>query len=372
MSGVAVSARPAARGRRVRVETGESATTLFDERWDALVRAQPLPNPTLSALWLRHLLELEPGEPVSITVEQDGVVLAAGAFGLYRPAGRAGPTFARWLGGHRQWFSPELLVEPSAPGAGAAVFDALLGVANVVHLPAPEGGAAATALRARAASVSELTGADGWTTPLPPPGLEKALKLFREDLRRATRLGAEVTVETVSDAEQVLGALERLFVLHAERWRALGGEIARFSGTDALRAWHRRVLAEAAAHDGVRIAEVREDGNLVASCMALSVGSGAVGHTTAIRPGGKLRRPGHAAQLHLLLALEAAGVEEIDLGTGACAPGSPKATLGPTRVAHTRLVACGSVSLRRLATAALGASDRWQRRARSIRALRRR
>ena len=101
----------------------------------------------MSATWLRHLVEWEEGRPVAIVVEQDGALVAAGAFGLYRPAGRVGPTFARWLGDYRQWFSPDILVDPEVSGAGEAVVDTLLGLADAVHLPAAENGAAYAALR---------------------------------------------------------------------------------------------------------------------------------------------------------------------------------------------------------------------------------
>ena len=110
---------PGPSGLFVHTETGESCRSLFDDRWDDLVRRQPLPNPTLSATWLRHLVEWkEERRPVAIVVEQDGALVAAGAFDLYRPAGRVGPTFARWLGDYRQWFSPDILVDPEESAAG--------------------------------------------------------------------------------------------------------------------------------------------------------------------------------------------------------------------------------------------------------------
>jgi CelD/BcsL family acetyltransferase involved in cellulose biosynthesis len=325
----------------VRAEIGESCGSVFDDRWDDLVRRQPLPNPTLSATWLRHLVEWE-GEPVAIVVEQNGALLAAGAFGLYRPGGRVGPTFARWLGDHRQWFSPDVLVDPDTPSAGEIVIDALLGLADVVHLPAAENGAAYVALRAKVPWLSELPGAEGWIAPLPPPRTEDALRRFEKDSRRAERRGAEVAFRLASTPDEVIAALERLFVLHAERWRNRQGEIPRFSTTDAHRAWYRRVVAAMAERGEVLITEVMEDGEVFASDMGFVAGHGGVTHTTAVRLGGRLDEPGRATQLQLCLALEAAGVRAIDLGWGACEPGSPKSGLGPTRVVVKRLLAAGS------------------------------
>ena len=156
-----------------------------------------------------------------------------------------------------------------------------------------------------------------------------------------------------SSPDEVVAALERLFVLHAERWRMRGGEIPRFSTTEAHRAWYRRVVAAMAERREVLIAEVREDGELFATAMALVAGHGAVMHTTAVRLGGRLDEPGRAPQLHLCLALEEAGVQAIDLGWGACDPGSPKAGLGPTRVVVKRLLAAGSRRSQRALDAAL-------------------
>ena len=147
---------------------------------------------------------------MAIVVERDGALVAAGAFGLYRPAGSVGPTFARWLGDHRQWFSPELLVDPEMTAAGETVMDALLGLADVVHLPAAAHGAAYAALRARVPWLTELPGAQGWIVPVQPPRMEEALTRFRRDCRRAARRGAEVTLRLASSPDEVSVALERL------------------------------------------------------------------------------------------------------------------------------------------------------------------
>jgi GNAT acetyltransferase-like protein len=351
-------AQAPSRALSVRVEAGASCRVLFDDRWDELVRRQALPNPMLSATWLQHLVDLEPGQPAVIVVEQDGALVAAGAFGLYRPAGRAGPTFARWLGDHRQWCSPELLVDQETPSAGEAVMDALLGLADVVHLPAAEHGAAHAALRARVPWLAELPGAEGWTVPLPPPRVEEALRRFQKDCRRAARRGAEVELRVVASPDEVALALERLFVVHAERWRMRGGEIPRFSTTEAHRAWYRRVVGAMAERGDVLIAEVLEDGEVFGADLAFVAGRGGALHTTAIRLGGRLDEPGRATQLELCRTLEEGGVEALDLGWGACERGSPKSGLGPSRVVVTRLLAAGSKRSQRVLDTTLAVRDR--------------
>ena len=351
---VVVGTQARSPGFCVRTEAGESCRSLFDDRWDDLVRRQPLPNPTLSATWLRHLVDWEEGKPVVIVVEQDGALVAAGAFGLYRPAGRVGPTFARWLGDYRQWFSPDILVDPEESAAGQAVVDTLLGLADVVHLPAAEQGAACAALRAQVPWLTEVPGAESWIAPLPPPRMKKAWTRFEADCRRAARRGAEVTVRLASSPDEVIVALERLFVLHAARWRMRGGEIPRFSTTEAHRAWYRRVIAAIAERGEALIAEVIEDGEVFAAELALAAGRGGVMHTTAVRLGGKLDEPGRASKLQLYRALEKAGVQAVDLGCGACEPGSPKSAVGPTRVVVKRLLAADSRRSQRALDAVLG------------------
>ena len=223
-----------------------------------------------------------------------------------------------------------------------AVVDALLGLADVVHLPAAEHGAAYAALGAQVPWLTELPGAESWIAPLPPPRMEQALTRFEADCRRAARRGAEITMRLASTPDEVVVALERLFVLHAERWRMRGGEIPRFSTTEAHRAWYRRVIAAMAERDEALIAEVIEDGELFGAELALTAGRGGVLHTTAIRLGGKLDEPGRASKLQLIRALEEAGVQAVDLGCGACEPGSPKSAVGPTRVVVKRLLAADS------------------------------
>jgi CelD/BcsL family acetyltransferase involved in cellulose biosynthesis len=179
------------------------------------------------------------------------------------------------------------------------------------------------------------------------------------DCRRAVRRGAEkIELRLVASPDEIAPALERLFVMHAERWRTRGGEIPRFSTTEAHRDWYRRVVAAMAERGDVLISELREDGELVASSLAFVAGRGAAAHTTAVRVGGKLKEPGRAPQLHLCRALEDIGVEAVDLGPGACEPGSPKAGLGPTRHVVPRLLAAGSRRSQRAVNTALAVRAR--------------
>ena len=335
----------------VRVETGDRCAMLFDERWDALVRRQPLPNPTLSSAWLSRLVEWEDGVPVAVAVETNGSLVGAAAFGLHRPAGRAGPRIVRWLGDPRQWFSCEVLVEPGLDAAGEAVLDTVLGLGHGLHLPAPAEGACARALRALAPWGDVLRGAEGWVAPLPTPRWERAVRSCESDRRRAGRRGAIVTERVATARGDVAAALERLFELHAARWRAKGGEIARFSTTERHRDWYRRLVAALAERREALIAEILEDGAVVASHLGFLAGRGSVSHTTAIRVGATMEEPGHASQLALLEAARASGAEAVDLGLGAGEAGGPKASIGAIRVVHERFLVAPSPRRQRLLAA---------------------
>ena len=340
---------------RVHVARGADFASLLDERWNALVRRQALPNPTLSATWLRAAAAWEPGLPLVVAVERRDRLVAGGAFGLSRPLGRVGPAVATWLGNRRLLFSPDLLVDPDAAGAEEALWEALAAEAAVVRLyPTRLDGLAATALRARAPWRSMRPCLEGWVTALPPTTIERRLREAAYERRRAERAGARISVSVAADPDAVAPSLERLFRLHRQRWAGHPTATARFSGTKRLRHWFRHTLAALAARGEVRIAEVLEDGVVVASGLALLTGRGALYHTTASRVGGRLKGPGHVAALAVVEALIEAGAEVLDLGRGSARPGGFKADLAPTRVASGSIVAARSHAVQRcLDTASL-------------------
>jgi CelD/BcsL family acetyltransferase involved in cellulose biosynthesis len=191
-------------------------------------------------------------------------------------------------------------------------------------------------------------------------------KEFDRDRRRATRRGAKVVCTVASAPEDVLAALERLFVLHEARWKARGCEIPRFSTSERHRGWYRRVIGAMAQQGLVRVAEVFENDEIFASEMGLVAGRGGTAHTTAVRLGGRLAEPGHASQLLILRALEEAGARVVDLGLGAGEAGGPKASVGPTRVVVESFLAAGSPRSQKLLEVAF-ATRAWARRGRGRR-----
>ena len=348
---------------RVRTARGEDAAAAFDERWDALLDRQGLPAPDLCAAWLREVVRLESGLPFVALVEAGDALVAGAAFGLRRPGGRRGPQVATWLGqGRASLSATDALVDADVPAAGGLLMDCLLAEAHAVNLnPVPLEGAILPPLRSRTPWLHVLPGADGWSVPLPPPKL-KALR--REDAylkRRAERDGVRIDVAVAQEPDAVAAALERLFVLHRARWEGRPEALVTFSSTEAHRAWYRRTVAAMAANGQVRIAEVFEDGELVAGSLGFVAGRSALFHTTATRLGGRLKGPGHAALLALVEAAMASGAEVMNLGRGSGEQGGPKASLGPQRLPLGRLVATRSRVAQRALTVAIASRTAWRR-----------
>lgn len=326
-------------GLRVHVCGAERAGELLDARWDDLVARQPVPAPTSSAVWLRGLLELERGRPLVLAVEQRDKFVAAGAFGIRQVAGSGRPRVASWLADEPFWYSPDLLVDPQQPELGAVLINALLDHVDAVHLAADVGGATPRALKARVPWLEITESAEGYVLPLPPPRGEYAEKRAAYNLRRAARVGCDLSIRTASEPRAVEAALERLFALHRERWSGRADFQPTFAATNALTDWHRRVVVALAHVGGVRIVELVEDGELVGSVLGLIHGRGALFHTMAVRPGGRLRGPGHIVLLELARQMHASGATALDLGLGAGDPNGPKARLGPARVQVVRMLA---------------------------------
>jgi hypothetical protein len=357
---------------RVRVERGQNAVTLLDTRWDALMLRQSIPNPTLSAIWLREMAGWGSGTPLVIVVESRDRLVAGGAFQVVRPLGRFGPRLATYLGRNgRPVLKPDILVDPDLPDAGFLLIDALLHEVHAVLIgPTVHDGPISVLLHERAPWLNFRSEADGWIVPLPPPTLERRQKEAAYHLRRAEKLGASVSVSVLKEPEAVLPGLDRLFVLHQQRWTGRSDE-SYFSATESQRTWHRHAVAAMAAHGAARLVEVFEDDQLVASSLGFIAGSGALFHTTATQVGGRLRGSGHIALLALVEAATEAGATFMYLGSGG-GPGGPKADLEPVRAPLGSFLVARSPAAQRFFNASLslhaaarvaprGLIDRWRR-----------
>lgn len=341
--------------------SGAGCVDLLDERWDSLLFQQRFHNPTLSAAWLRRLVEREEGVPLVVTVEQSGVLVAGGAFGLYRPAARVGPVLARWLGYPDPSFQPDLLVASGAPYAAAAVVDAVLDRVDAIHAPSLADGALAAALADRTPWRTESPGFDTWVVPLPAPRRDYAAKRCSFERRRAVRGGTVIGERVLAHPDEIAAGLERLFELHRRRWDGDPRDESRFSKTEPHRQWHRRLVAELAGYGEARIAEVVEDDDVVATSLGFTAGTGAILHTHVARRGTRMRGPGHASLLLLAEALHEAGATSFDLGAGPYERGGHKDRLGPTRVRVPRFLAASSRRRQGPIAAALAARDAARR-----------
>jgi CelD/BcsL family acetyltransferase involved in cellulose biosynthesis len=343
----AEAARPSeATGRlSVRVAHGPEAADLFDSAWDDLVLRQRVPNPTLCTPWMRHYLQLERATPYAVTVSDGPTLVAAGAFAVREPLGRHGPRIARWLGPGRLLNQPDVLGDAGASRTAPArvLMETVLEDVHGVHLgKAPLDGSAVRSLRAVAPWTHEERAEDGWLVVLPPKRHARLVQKTRYAERKVERLGGRVRVEVWRRPTDVVPALERLYLLYLERWRERGGELGRFASPASQRSWYRSVIAEAAERGTVRLVEVFENDILVSSLLGLLAGRGALFHTTATRPGGKLWGPGHRAMLAWAEEAERSGATRMDLGRGSAEPGSPKARLGPTPIPFGKVIAASS------------------------------
>lgn len=315
-------------GLVVTVATGDDALALLGDDWDELVLRQRLPNPTLSAAWLRALAGWRTGTPIVAVAESQGRLVAGIALELRRPGVLLGPLLATWLGPAEQQVSPDLLVEPGRPDAGARLLARVLEEVQVLHVAAAANGPAAAALAEvtpwrRIAPIGQR-----WTVACPPARHAYATRRIGSELRHAERLGARVDVAVHSEPAAVDAALVRLFRIHRDRWHGRADLNPRFASSSLHRRWNRDAVAALAAAGGVRLVEVIEDGRTQAACLGMLVGRGGLAHTQAMRDGGRMREPGHLALLECVDALGAAGAELVDLSVGTAQPGTPKARLG--------------------------------------------
>jgi len=246
---------------------------------------------------------------------------------------------AGWLGLPRLSIDPDLLVDPDVPEAGRLLVEALLAEVPLALLVRTmlEGSMAVAAACGPAWARKEQR-LPTFTIALPVPAAASARARVAYYRRLAARQGAVVEDVLAREPAAVAAALESLFSLHAERWRDRADATPRFGHDEAQRDWYRRVVAAFAARGEAMVLEVREDGGLVASVLALLTARGVTMHTTAHRPGGRLVGPGHVAWLAALDAAAAAGATAAHLGMGGGRPGAPKTRLRAVPTPCGRLV----------------------------------
>jgi CelD/BcsL family acetyltransferase involved in cellulose biosynthesis len=346
------------------------ARAALDDAWDELVRVQNRPNPTMLAGWLREMIERDTGRLVAMrVVDGDGRLLAAALVSTYRSVGRLGPRLARWPGDPSMWFDPDILVRPGHASAGVALVDGLLREVHALHVPCLEGSALDVALRARTRAVHRWKPAEGWTSPIPVPRDGYTRARIARDLRAAGRKNATIETAFATEPRDVSEALERLFRLHRESWSSRSESIPSFSGSSEVRAINRRAVRALAASGEAYITEIRENGEVTASGLALRVGSGLVYHTIATRRHMRLREPGHACTLATMDYAASLGVTHVDLGPGAGGPGSLKHRIGAREVPLRRTLCGRSRSWLAVCSALLDARDRARNTTRLLRRL---
>jgi hypothetical protein len=345
----------------VQITRGPEIVDVLDGRWDELISRCPFPNPTLTSTWFKELLLLAGGEPLAITVESGSTLVAGGVFELRRPR-LGGLRMAKLLAHGMSIEETDLPCVNDAPGAARLVVDALFEEAHTLEFVCPSEGEFARALLERSPWTRVVPRPDGWMTPLPPPRLESHRKELARRLRQAEKKGADVRISVVDEPDDVLGALERLFVLHHERWHGRPGAISYFSDTERQMQFYRRAVGAMAQDGNVRVAEVFENGVLVSSYLGLLAGRGALPHTCATRRGGVLPKTGHFGLLALVDESVRAGATDMYQGRGNTNPGSPKTSAGGTPVPYSFMFAGRSRTIQQAISLGLQARSRVLRR----------
>ena len=314
----------------IRAAFGQDASRLLDSKWDALLLKQTIPNPTSSAAWLRAtLLLVEKSTPLIITAEIGQKVVAAGAFEIKKTKAIR---VARWLGGSgRPAITPDLLLDPEHPNAAMGIIAKLREQSDVISLgPSRIESGLRQMMKSQGQSVVTEKTAEAWIVDLPAPRIEKLRKKNKARLKRAERDGAIISVNTYAETESIKTSLERLFVLHQQRWKNRD-DISRFSKNDFYRNWTRQLVVALSKHDQVRIIEVLENGKPVAMILGFLFGHGALFHTPAVDPGSILKGAGHVAIQTWVEAAQDAGATIMNLGRGSGEAQGPKGGLGPAK-----------------------------------------
>lgn len=306
--------------------------------WDALLRLQPLPDPTRSAGWLAAWWNAYGAPrrgrgPVVLLVEEDSALVGGLALMTERLPG--GLTLLRHLGSSSHWFDPSPLIRPRRDDALRALGRAIAGepVDLVVLEDLVEGSSTlATLLAAVPGATAALQGERRHRLRMArPPDLRRRRKENRRMIRRA-RERVRLDIRVLDRREDVLRAADDAVALVARAWSGRGdaSEITGRAGHEYL-----RTALHSLPPGRTAMTQVVADGELVAFDLALREGPLAVVFRGNWDPCGGVSGAGWMSMLALLDHLEAAGAEVVDVGKFAWAykrrlaspPSEPLATL---------------------------------------------
>ena len=337
------------------------ARELLNDAWDELVRAQVRPNPTLLSGWLAAMLMRDQGLFTVVRVEHERRLVAAAALSMYRPLGPAGPTFARWPGDPTMWFDPDILIRPDNHEAGGTLVRAIVQRTHALYVPCFADSALSRTLRGwDTRALHRWPPADGWVAPIPLPRDAYMRRRIGQDMRQAQRKGAQTEVRIATSRSDIDVALERMFALHHAYWETRPDYIRRFSATEELRALNRRAVLALADSTESFVAEVVENGEVVAARIGLLAGHGLVAHTSATRRHTILKEPGYACLLAQIDHGASRGATVVDLGPGAGGPGTVKGRAGAIHVPIDRVMCARSPGLLRACLSLVRTRDRSQ------------
>ena len=288
--------------------------------WEALWAADPqaglFQSPGWLLPWRRHLAA---GAPlVTLAAWRDGRL--AGLLPMFLHAPRDGPRQLTLLGNGVS-DTLDLLAAPEADED--ALLDAFAGRLSAWDLwdaadlrDTPADGRTAR-LAARLPGAATIEDEPRPTLALPAPdALEAAWEpKLRRDLRQAERRGdAEGLAIRAADPRSVARDLDRLFELHAARWRGRGE--TGVLDAPAVQAFHREVAAEAAARGRLRLYTLELGGEAAGAHYGFTVKRRALFYLGGFDARFERLSPGARLTAHALRAAAAEGCVEADFLRG--------------------------------------------------------
>jgi CelD/BcsL family acetyltransferase involved in cellulose biosynthesis len=276
--------------------------------WDALVLASPRPTPFLLHGWLAAWWTVyRPNLPMRcLTVRDDGRLVGA----LPLAVTRRGPVRVAVIAGARA-LGGDAIVAGADPHAVGAALTAVLqdepldvldfdGVARDAVVTTCLSGPRRL-IEVMAAPTMEMP--DGWEPAYERTAGSSTRRTNRRRLKQLQEQGAVAFVQHAT-AEEVAGALEDAFRLHAIRWEGRG-DTSEF-GTTAGQTFHRAALAALAPGGYVRLLELRLDDTPIAFQLYFVVGGTVFTYRVAFDPAYARFSPG---ALTVVEALRQGGAE---------------------------------------------------------------
>lgn len=285
----------------------EAALAALEPAWWELWRACPAATPFASPAWLRPWWDaFRPGRLATVAVRQDGRLAGLAPLWLEEgPQGRRLLPLGLGITDHL-----DVLVHPDAPGAGAALVEAVLSLPgwDVWSLEELAPDAMALGLALPGAEI-----ADHGTCPVLSLEGEHIPSAKRRKLRMSLNRIARRSGQ-VSEPTDLSRFLDDLIALHGARWRERGE--AGVLDDPAVRRFHEAALPRLAAAGLVRLFTLTIEGRVAGAYYGLHHRDRAYAYLGGFDPAFAFESPGTVLMGHAIEAARREGAREFDLLRG--------------------------------------------------------